>query len=1114
MGGLGKHIRAVHRYFSEEEDPDEVEVAASSSENFDSLKNHHGTLDQMHDSIACEERERDLLTQICELGVAVKEGLEVKAELMKCRKVIEELRSKKDTKNDEFIAVLNTLKVPGFKEPVMGALMAHNESLAAQLESSTKEIYELKESLISFRKGILTPELLQSLVKVENPEAQDIETFQVTADMVIECGEENPDTVEDSPEANADQSSFSSSKESSPSKSDLGLDSEEVSREASLNEPSDSEDALVPENGDHGSQEESPDESGLEPGDCDSYCSEDENLECLPPSSTDELSAVGELFNNTFDDNSTHGLFISGGLRNERRLAVDSVGESEVEVTTDDVEEKGILTMRSVQLNTLRSATALSYDDYEWQKGGDEQLALPKDGIKVSDAEIGTWGKRRNLLSDAAQSFGANCFKLKTVSDLEVLAVERVPVVQAKPISESQIGSEINLESRVDQESGTTGGLNCNTNDFQTFDKPTLGVRVMVTKLSSADISTWTSEKNLISSAAQNSGTKNELPVKARVPVVLLKPISEYPVGSRDNFESRVDQEPETAGDSICITNDSLLPDKPTLDARLVVGDKPSAVDPTAREQLIQRIDNLGFEVSPTQPFTPAFGDCCLEVIVDQLDTYHGITTSPPDLRKDTVLFLKKEVKDGKVDAEAFEYESSPEEYYREMETNGVYVTEPFIRSCAKLLKRDFIIIHSRPRDLATGHCGVYKDFTWIHGGTNGEKSTIYCPIFFGYLQDSDYAQPHYQSILPYRKGEILDMILKEGGYDVAASFLLNDLIDDADSEVLDDPTASQNFAFDTQSLAEPMKDVTNVDTGDSEELKEGTELVSSTDGFDSSSADSKSQVQLENVTVEHAIAAAGFKDDFKLVDSEDESFVNEMVEQMDIDNVSSTLLDGKVEVQTPQYPAVLENCDFEVETLSENDTETSDGAVLRTDASTLDVDTDIGNASVLGKKVEGLEETGEKGRQKDLSDDLEFTDESSGDEDMDGDSGLTDELTRLPDGSVVVKHGDAWWDWFEQKPSNKSIDLKATLQEYPNSSSDEEDGGGSEMEFDCEINSAGTSCATQGLCKICIRVAEMPPCQTHRYCCRICNRLKCKKVYTTSSKLKAHLHNFHKLLL
>ena len=114
----------------------------------------------MHDSIACEERERDLLTKICELGVAVKEGLEVKAELMKCRKVIEELRSKKDTKNDEFIAVLNTLKVPGFKEPVMGALMAHNESLAAQLESSTKEIYELKESLIRFRKGNLSPELL------------------------------------------------------------------------------------------------------------------------------------------------------------------------------------------------------------------------------------------------------------------------------------------------------------------------------------------------------------------------------------------------------------------------------------------------------------------------------------------------------------------------------------------------------------------------------------------------------------------------------------------------------------------------------------------------------------------------------------------------------------------------------------------------------------------------------------------------------------------------------------------------------------------------------------------------------------------------------------------
>ena len=358
----------------------------------------------MHDSIACEERERDLLTKICELGVAVKEGLKVEAELMKCRKVIEELRSKEDTKNDEFIAVVNTLKVPGFKEPVMGELMAHNESLAAQLESKTKEIHELKESLFYFKKGLLTPELLQSLVKLENPEAQDVETFQVTADMVIECGEGNPDTVEDSPEASADESSILSSKASSPSKSDLGVDGEEVSREAFPNEPSDSEDALVPENGDHGSDEESPDESDLESGDDDSYCSEGENSEYLSSSSTDKLSAVGELLNDTFDNKPTNGLLISGGLGDERRLAVDNIGGSEIKATTDDVDNKGTLTVTSVQLNARKSVTALSYDDdEEWQRGEDDQfasLAFPKDDTKLSATDINTWRSGRNLMQN------------------------------------------------------------------------------------------------------------------------------------------------------------------------------------------------------------------------------------------------------------------------------------------------------------------------------------------------------------------------------------------------------------------------------------------------------------------------------------------------------------------------------------------------------------------------------------------------------------------------------------------------------------------------------------------------------------------------------------------
>ena len=42
-------------------------------------------------------------------------------------------------------------------------------------------------------------------------------------------------------------------------------------------------------------------------------------------------------------------------------------------------------------------------------------------------------------------------------------------------------------------------------------------------------------------------------------------------------------------------------------------------------------------------------------------------------------------------------------------------------------------------------------------------------PFFLGYFEDSDYACPHYQSVVPQQQGPILTSLRENGGCDVAA---------------------------------------------------------------------------------------------------------------------------------------------------------------------------------------------------------------------------------------------------------------------------------------------------------------------------------------------------------
>ena len=40
-------------------------------------------------------------------------------------------------------------------------------------------------------------------------------------------------------------------------------------------------------------------------------------------------------------------------------------------------------------------------------------------------------------------------------------------------------------------------------------------------------------------------------------------------------------------------------------------------------------------------------------------------------------------------------------------------------------------------------------------------------PFFLGYFEDSDYAGPHYQSVVPLQQGPILTSLKENGGCDV-----------------------------------------------------------------------------------------------------------------------------------------------------------------------------------------------------------------------------------------------------------------------------------------------------------------------------------------------------------
>lgn len=102
------------------------------------------------------------------------------------------------------------------------------------------------------------------------------------------------------------------------------------------------------------------------------------------------------------------------------------------------------------------------------------------------------------------------------------------------------------------------------------------------------------------------------------------------------------------------------------------------------------------------------------------------------------------------------------------MMKNGEFVDNIFIQIFAEMIQSDVIIIPVHGESAANGLCTVVK------GGGNDTPGSN-CPIFLGFFEETKFAVPHYQAVVPYRVSSITNLILDYGGVDVKAVLNLPD---------------------------------------------------------------------------------------------------------------------------------------------------------------------------------------------------------------------------------------------------------------------------------------------------------------------------------------------------
>ena len=104
--------------------------------------------------------------------------------------------------------------------------------------------------------------------------------------------------------------------------------------------------------------------------------------------------------------------------------------------------------------------------------------------------------------------------------------------------------------------------------------------------------------------------------------------------------------------------------------------------------------------------------------------------------------------------------ENNPDDWCDSMEQDGTYIDHTFMEMSAQVLDSDIVIVPLHGTDSIP--CHVIRAGLLGNGGRGRNP-----PIFIGYFEEDQHSAGHFQSLMPYRDGPILDIVKNDGGVDV-----------------------------------------------------------------------------------------------------------------------------------------------------------------------------------------------------------------------------------------------------------------------------------------------------------------------------------------------------------
>ena len=124
---------------------------------------------------------------------------------------------------------------------------------------------------------------------------------------------------------------------------------------------------------------------------------------------------------------------------------------------------------------------------------------------------------------------------------------------------------------------------------------------------------------------------------------------------------------------------------------------------------------------------------------------------------------VKKAVDDGIL--ALVQVDNNVNDWCDRMELEGTYVDHTFIEMSARILDSDIVVVSLHGN--ATGPSHMIR--AGLLDGKQGQiRPGKNLPIFIGYFEDERHTDGHFQSLMPFRDSDILDMVKADGGVDAA----------------------------------------------------------------------------------------------------------------------------------------------------------------------------------------------------------------------------------------------------------------------------------------------------------------------------------------------------------